>query len=348
MPTLPLHTLVILAAGIGRRFGGDKQWAAVGPGGESLLDYAVADAAGAGFRRALLVLRPDVDPRQAAELLARLAGRIGRAEAVFQRPEDLPGGRQAPPGRRKPWGTGQALLACRGAIDGPFAMVNADDYYGPASFVLAREALDRVDGGRCALVAFRLDRTLSEHGRVSRGVCRPDGQGGLADLVERQGIGRDEAGRILAGDGLAPEVLDPQSLVSMNLWAFPREVFDWLEADFGPFLDRLAAADPGDRDAGRADPGNRDAGRADPCDHDAGRIAPAADPKSPPAAPSDPCEAEFLLTEVLGARLRDGRLRAELLSSPETWLGLTNAADLAAVRARLAELRPGGPAGEAR
>lgn len=287
-------TLVILAAGIGRRFGGDKQWAAVGPGGESLLDYAVADAAAAGFRRALLVLRPDLDPRVAADLLQRLARRIGRAEAVYQRLDDLPPGQQPPAGRAKPWGTGQALLACRHAIGAPFAMVNADDYYGPASFALAREALAGVDDATCTLVAFQLDHSLSEQGRVSRGICRLDGRGALADLVERQGIGRDAAGRITAEDGLMPEVLEPASLVSMNLWAFPPAVFGWLTEAFGPFMAGLR----------------------------------------------DPLNDEFLLTDVLGTRIRGGRLRARVLRSPETWLGLTNAADLAGVRERLAALRP--------
>ena len=138
----PPPTLVILAAGIGRRFGGDKQLAAVGPRGETLLDYAVADAARAGFGRAVLVLRPDMPAADIAALLARLGTRIGAVEAVFQRLEDLPGGRRPPTGRRKPWGTGQALWACREVVRGAMAMVNADDYYGPGSYPVARAALD--------------------------------------------------------------------------------------------------------------------------------------------------------------------------------------------------------------
>lgn len=294
----PPPTLVILAAGIGRRFGGDKQLAAVGPRGETLLDYAVADAARAGFGRAVLVLRPDMPTEAVDALLARLGTRIGAVEAVFQRLEDLPGGRQPPGGRRKPWGTGQALWACREVVRGAMAMVNADDYYGPGSYPVARAALDALGPEHCALVAFDLARTLSAHGTVSRGICRLDEAGRLADVVERYEIRRDADGVIRSADGREPRELAPDTPASMNLWAFTPAVFDWLETDCIAFLDGL-------------------------------------DPASPIAL-----EAELLLTEVIGSRLRAGQLRVDLCRTPETWLGLTNAADLAAARELLGRLRP--------
>lgn len=296
----PPPTLVVLAAGIGRRFGGDKQLAEVGPRGETLLDYAVADAARAGFGRALLVLRPDMPAEAIDALLARLGAQIGAVEAVFQRVDDLPGDRRPPAGRRKPWGTGQALWACRETVSGPLAMVNADDYYGPRSYPLARTALDALAGEHSALVAFDLARTLSAHGTVSRGICRLDAAGRLADVVERYEIRQDADGVIRSGDGLEPRELAPDTPASMNLWAFTPAVFGWLETDFIAFLDQL-------------------------------------DRTSPKAL-----DAEFLLTEVIGSRLRAGRLRVDLCRTPETWLGLTNAADLAAARELLARLRPDG------
>lgn len=297
---LPSPTLVILAAGIGRRFGGDKQLAAVGPHGETLLDYAVADAAAAGFGRAVLVLRPDMPAPAIADLLARLRDRIESVDAVFQRLDDLPGGRRPPAGRMKPWGTGHALWACREAVTGPLAMVNADDYYGRGSYDVARAALAALGPEHCALVAFDLARTLSAHGTVSRGICRLGADGGLADVVERYEIGRGADGVIRSADGREPRELAPDSPASMNLWAFTPAVFDWLTEAFGPFLAAL--------------------------------------PEGGPAA----LEAELLLTEVIGARLRARRTRVDLCRTPETWLGLTNAADLAAARALLARLRPEG------
>ena len=232
-------TLVVMAAGLATRFGGPKQLVPVGPAGEALLDYDVYDAVRAGCRRVVFVVRAqlaDAFHDHARDVLG------DALETVFveQRLDDLPGGVVPPPGRVKPWGTAHAVLAARGAVTGPFAVCNADDWYGPGALRLLADHLRREARAAPpvhALVGYRLDATLSSHGGVARGVAVTGPDGLLARLeevrdVQRQGdgltgIGLDGARRALADDAVA----------SMNLWGFAPDVLAALADQFARFLD---------------------------------------------------------------------------------------------------------------
>lgn len=222
--------LVILAAGLGTRYGGLKQLAPVGPQGEALLDYGVYDAVRAGFRTVILVIR-----REAEELFRRhVADVIGSGVAVsyaHQALESPP----APPNRTKPWGTGHAVLAAAWGIRGPFAVMNADDYYGAGAF---RLLFDHLTGGPDhALVGYTLRETTSEHGGVSRAIAELDAQGYLSRLTEVADIagrGSTYTGRTIPGE---PVTLGGSELVSMNLWGFTPALLPALERQFARFLE---------------------------------------------------------------------------------------------------------------
>lgn len=222
-------SLVVLAAGLGTRFGGPKQLAPLGPSGETLLDYAAFDAARAGFGRAVFVIRPDLlgDFTQAAT--RRFARRLEVRFAV-QRAEDVPVGRYPTGGRAAPWGTGHAVLAAEPHVTGRFAVVNGDDFYGRATYEALAGALD---GGRgWSIAGFPLRDTLSEAGTVNRALIQADTRGRVRAVREVRGIPGD------GGD------LPPDALVSMNAWGFDRDLFPRLHTGFLDFLD----AGPGPRD----------------------------------------------------------------------------------------------------
>lgn len=219
-----LPTLLVMAAGLGSRYGGLKPLEPVGPSGETLLDYAVYDALRTGFGRVVLVVRRETEPL----FRSRVRPFAERVEVAFahQEPSRLPAGVPVPPGRTKPWGTCHALLAARDALDGPFAAVNGDDFYGASAYRLAGDFLAReAAADAAALVAFPLGRTLSEHGPVTRAACRLE-DGWLTGLDERHGLQRGRLG------GLAPD-----SLVSMNFWAMTPEALAGLEESFVRFLE---------------------------------------------------------------------------------------------------------------
>ncbi len=233
--------LVVMAAGLGSRFGGPKQVVPVGPGGERLVDYAVFDALRAGLGRVTFVIRRDMQAAFHEAVGARYAGRLEVAYA-FQEPDQVPAGCAAPPGRTKPWGTGHAVLAAAPAVRAPFVVINADDYYGPAAFATAaaflREGAAAAAGpARFAMVAWRLANTLSEHGTVSRGVCDVAPDGRLRGVTEHTALtpcpggARDKAA---AADSPA---LAGDTPVSMNFWAFTPAVFAQLAGRFARFLD---------------------------------------------------------------------------------------------------------------
>ncbi|HMJ58682.1 MAG TPA: NTP transferase domain-containing protein [Gemmatimonadales bacterium] len=220
--------LVILAAGVGSRFGGPKQLSSVGPSGETLLDYAIYDAKRAGFTRAVLVIREELRA-PLREHVARVIGAALPVDYVEQRLDGLPRGRRVPAGRVKPWGTGHAVLAAREAVDGPFAVCNADDYYGPGAYRLLAEHLAANAGTPPlhALVGYRLDETLSDHGGVARAVASTGPDGLVARLVEVKD---------LTAAGKQSEFTGAES-VSMNLWGFTPDVLPPLEEQFRAFLD---------------------------------------------------------------------------------------------------------------
>ncbi len=230
-------TLVILAAGIGSRYGGMKQLESVGPSGETLLDYSVYDAVQAGFTRVVFVIRPSMEQAFHGFAQGRYGDRIAVTTA-HQRLDDLPAGYIPPLTRTKPWGTAHAVLAAEPAVAGPFVVANADDFYGAAAFRASGRFLDEEAGGSppvWALGGYRLRETLSEAGGVNRGVCRCDADGWLEQIEEVTDI-------VLAHDGYVGRAgatlrhFDGREPVSMNLWAFTPDVFGLLRRGFVAFL----------------------------------------------------------------------------------------------------------------
>jgi NDP-sugar pyrophosphorylase family protein len=218
--------LLVLAAGLGSRYGGLKQIEPVGPSGETLLDYAVFDALRAGFGRVVFLIRRDIEGIFRERIGARYGDRAALGFA-FQDLADLPAGFALPPGRSKPWGTGHAVWCARTELGGPFAVINADDFYGADSFKQLGSFLANPGEARFALAGFRLADTLSEHGAVARGICRIEG-GRLRSIAEQPGIAAADvgAGRRFSGD----------EIVSMNCWGFTPGLFPLLEERLRAFL----------------------------------------------------------------------------------------------------------------
>ncbi len=226
-------SLLVLAAGMGSRYGGLKQIDPVGPSGETMLDYAVFDALQAGFNRVVFVIRRDFEAVFREQIGARYAGRI-EVDYVFQSLEELPAPFTLPAGREKPWGTGHAVWCARESLKGPFAVINADDFYGADSFRKLAEFLKRpAPAGakavpECAMVGFILANTLSEHGAVSRGVCVAEADGHLRSITEQTGI--------LPADVGPGKKYSGAEFVSMNCWGFTPAFFPGLDAQFREFL----------------------------------------------------------------------------------------------------------------
>lgn len=234
-------TLFVLAAGMGSRYGGLKQLDGVGPQGQTIMDYSIYDALQAGFGKVVFVIRKDFEDSFREKILSKYEGHIP-VELVFQGVDKLPQGYVCPPDRTKPWGTNHAIMMGAEVIKEPFAVINADDYYGRDAFkVMARflEQLDPAkDKGRYAMVGFRVGNTMTENGSVSRGVCSTS-DGKLTDVTERTAISFDPEHRIVFTDenGVEQE-LDPNTPVSMNLWGFTPDYFDFSEREFRTFLDK--------------------------------------------------------------------------------------------------------------
>ena len=233
-------SLVVLAAGMGSRYGGLKQLDPVGPHDEILLDYSVADALAAGFSQVVFVIRREMLNLFRDTVGTRYDSRIS-VKYAFQELEPLPGGRVSPPGRIKPWGPGQATLAAAGAVRAPFAVINADDYYGASGFRQLAEFLKGAKPSEYAMVGYRLEKTLSDHGAVSRGICRADERGNLLDVNERTAIARTTQGIIAEGN--PPIILKGSEPTSMNFWGLMPDVFGKLERLFEEFLE-VRSEDP--------------------------------------------------------------------------------------------------------
>jgi choline kinase len=230
-------TLVLLAAGMGSRYGGLKQLDPFGPNGETLMDYSVYDALRSGFTRVVFVIRKDFEAEFREQVAAKYAGQM-KVELAFQSLEDLPAGKLVPEGRSKPWGTTQALLAAAPLLKGPFMVCNADDFYGREAYAAMAQWLGSASEGEGALVSFRMGATLSEHGTVSRGVCV---------VLQEQLQDVTECTKLRAADGgvrdlNAPElgVLSLETPVSMNFWGFHPGILSRFEAAFIGFLSSLA------------------------------------------------------------------------------------------------------------
>lgn len=226
-------TLVVLAAGMGSRYGGLKQVDPVGPSGEILLEYSVYDALQAGFERVICVIRHDLESAFEEHIGSRLRGQV-QLDYAYQELSDLPPGFSLPPERTKPWGTGHAIWACRDRVGGPFLAINADDYYGPESYRLLANHL-QANQTDYAMAGFQLSNTLSEFGSVSRGVCRCDAGGWLQGVVEHTKIATQDGSIVSLEPN--PETLTGDEIVSMNFWGLQPSIFDELMKQFQHFLE---------------------------------------------------------------------------------------------------------------
>ena len=228
-------TLVILAAGVGSRYGGVKQMDKIGPSGESIIDYSVFDAIRAGFGKVVFVLNPKIIDDFKAIFEPRLAGKI-KTEYILQELHDIPEGIEFNLERTKPWGTGHAVLVAEQYVHEPFAVINADDFYGREAFqVLADFLTDPIrQQNEYALVGYKLANTLSENGSVSRGICQSK-KGCLTDVVERTSILRKEEGIVFEEVG-TEYPLNEDDIVSMNFWGFTPLFFSQLKRDFSKFI----------------------------------------------------------------------------------------------------------------
>ena len=284
-------SLVIMAAGIGSRFGeGIKQLTPVGPSGEIIMDYSIHDALEAGFDKVVFIIRKDLE-EDFKSIIGRRIERLIPVEYAFQELTDLPEGYTVPEGRKKPWGTGQAVLSIKGKVDGPFLVINADDYYGKQGFrilhdYMAEQMQESSDVYEMCMGGYVLSNTLSDNGSVTRGVCQVGEDGCLKTVNETFDI-RMENGTLRASDGQGrPVTVTPSQTVSMNMWGLPLGFLDELEKRFPQFLDSVK---PGD------------------------------------------LKAEFLLPQIIDELIQAGRARVKVLPTPDKWYGVTYKEDRQAV-----------------
>ena len=229
--------LVVMAAGKGSRFGGLKQLEALGPHGETLMDYALFDAYRSGVRQVLLIIRPEIESEFRKKLSPHWFEKF-QIDFIFQRLDELPQGTGTFPDRTKPWGTGHAVLAAAPHVHSPLIVMNADDFYGPTAFQRLTQWLDETPTGtptRFAMVAYPLETTLSQHGSVSRSICELNQDGSLRQMQEYSDL-RRAGDHILSTELLSDQKLTGQELVSMNFWGFQADIFTTLREDFIQFL----------------------------------------------------------------------------------------------------------------
>ena len=229
-------TLVILAAGMGSRYGGMKQLDRLGPSGETIMEYSIYDALQAGFNKIVFVIRKHFEKEFHEAIVKKINPHV-QVQLAYQETEMLPDGFVCPKEREKPWGTGHALWVCKQLVQDPFAVINADDFYGREAFQVIAEHLRSQhpeDMGSYAMVGYHLNRTLSEHGSVSRGICRVDNKGKLKRVTEHTAIEKNEKGQIFSNQ--SESELDENAIVSMNFWGFTPDFFEHLESKLKLFL----------------------------------------------------------------------------------------------------------------
>ena len=295
--------LVVMAAGMGSRYGGLKQIDPVGSQGEAILDYSLFDAHEAGFETAVIIIKEAIRADFMETVGARLKKCPLEIRYAYQEMHKIPEGFTVPEGRVKPFGTSHAILCAKEEIGGaPFAVINADDYYGKDAFRVIYDYLLHAEDGELldyCMVGYRLGNTVTDHGSVARGVCTPDEKGNLADIVERTRIEKYDGGiRFTEDDGATWTDLPADTIVSMNMWGFTPSFLDAIEAQFPDFL--------------------------------ANQV------------PGNPMKAEFLLPRSVDALLKAGRATVKVLTSADKWYGVTYAADKPLVVAALAALREEG------
>ena len=240
-------TLVIMAAGMGSRFGGLKQLTPVGPSGQKIIDYSIYDAVLSGFGKVVFVIKHAIE-KDFKELVGDRVAGVMPVEYVYQELDRLPEGYEVPEGREKPFGTGHAILCCRDVVNEPFMVINADDFYGRETYRILADFLAKPQTGdkmQFAMAGYILENTLTENGYVSRGICSTDENGRLTDLVERTRIELvDGIAQFSEDGGQTYEPLPAGCAVSMNAWAFPAAMLDHLEDLFCEFLDTTVKENP--------------------------------------------------------------------------------------------------------
>ena len=231
-------TLIVLAAGMGTRYGGNKQLDEVGPSGETIIDYSIYDAIRAGFGKIVFVVRRDIEEQIKERFVERLKDKI-EVDYVFQEITNLPEGVNVSPERQKPWGTSHAILVTREKIHEPFGVINADDYYGVESFTILHDFLVNDKDPNCySIVGYKLGNTLSEHGHVNRGVCKAGSDGLLQGIVETRQISKTHDGAVAPGPDGKELNFTGNEIVSMNLWGFKPSCYDFLGEEFRNFINR--------------------------------------------------------------------------------------------------------------
>ena len=283
--------LVIMAAGIGSRFGGGiKQLEPVGPNGEIIMDYSIHDAMEAGFNKVIFIIRRDLE-KDFKEIIGHRIEKLLPVEYAYQELEDLPAGYEVTPGRTKPWGTGQAVLSVKGMVDGPFLVINADDYYGREGFrrihdYMAEHMDSQSEIYDICMGGFVLSNTLSDNGTVTRGVCQVDENGYLTNVTETYNIQMKEDGLHATDESGAPVTISPSQPVSMNMWGLPASFVQELEKGFPVFLDSLKEGD---------------------------------------------IKSEYLLPKIIDNLVQNKKARVTVLDTPDKWFGVTYREDKQAV-----------------
>jgi len=283
--------LVIMAAGIGSRFGGGiKQLEPVGPNGEIIMDYSIHDAMEAGFNKVIFIIRRDLE-KDFKEIIGHRIEKLLPVEYAYQELEDLPAGYEVTPGRTKPWGTGQAVLSVKGMVDGPFLVINADDYYGREGFrrihdYMAEHMDSQSEIYDICMGGFVLSNTLSDNGTVTRGVCQVDEEGYLTNVTETYNIQMKEDGLHATDESGAPVTISPSQPVSMNMWGLPASFVHELEKGFPVFLDNLKEGD---------------------------------------------IKSEYLLPKIIDNLVQNKKARVTVLDTPDKWFGVTYREDKQAV-----------------
>lgn len=294
-------TLIIMAAGMGSRYGGSKQVDKMTDAGEIILDFSLYDAMLAGFNRVVFIIREE-HRDIFRELVDERAGKFLDVEYAYQKLDDIPEGYEIPEGREKPWGTSHAVLAARHLIDGPFVVINADDYYGPGAFSSLYDYLIKNDDGEkyeFCMAGYKLENTVTENGHVARGVCELDENGYLVGVTERTKIEMKEDGiAFTEDDGESWTMLPEGTVVSMNFWGFSAAMMKELEAGLPEFLDKALA--------------------------------------------ENPLKGEYLLPHTADKLIKEGKARIKVLTSPDKWCGVTYKEDKEDVKNSLEAMKDKG------
>lgn len=290
--------LVIMAAGIGSRFGGGiKQLAPVGPNGEIIMDYSIHDALEAGFNKIVFIIRKDLE-KDFKEIIGNRIEKLAKVEYAYQELDALPEGFSVPEGRKKPWGTGQAVLTVKGIVKEPFLVINADDYYGKEAFRRIHDYMtETMDQDKpvydICMAGFVLSNTLSDNGSVTRGVCQVTEEGCLKEVTETYNIRMEEDGLKAEDENGNPVSVKANQPVSMNMWGLPESFLEELEQGFPKFLNQVPEGD---------------------------------------------IKAEYLLPKIIDQLVQSGKAKVKVLHTPDKWFGVTYQEDKQAVVDAIREL----------